>query len=85
MSNTTFGNVTTVKFSDGTWRKRTYDDDDNVIFYQDNDMWVKVEYDKENKTIQYEDSNGNYWNENMNISNPYIETMQKVSNTIITF
>jgi len=79
MTHTRIGNITTTTFMDGTWRERTYNDN-NVTFYQDMEMWVKVKYDKNNKVMKYEDSDGNYWTKDMNIPIPYVKTMGMVSN-----
>jgi hypothetical protein len=66
--------------SNGYWEKKAYDKYDNHIYLANaNGNWWKCEYEEKPnwvekeiaQIIEYQDSDGNYWNKDMNIENPY--------------
>ena len=49
------------KYKNGSWKKYEYDENGNMIkFENSNEYWKKYEYDENGNMIKYEDSNGSY-------------------------
>jgi len=72
------GYRTIVENYEGIVSEIKYGEYDNIIYYKNNNGWIKVDYDKYGNIIAYEDIDGNFWNQSMNITNPYIDIMYNV-------
>jgi hypothetical protein len=64
-----FNRETFFENPDKFWSKSEYDEHDNVIGYRNSEgAWYK-----DIPGVMYEDNNGNYWDKDMGIENPYID------------